>query len=154
MKNRRNLDIGIIEIDQQHRELVATLNRLVDQLHSGETSTSYRGTVDFLCRYAEEHFSLEESYMDRFEFPGKESHMEDHNLFREKVALLSNSCDAVDTNRKEFSDLADYITNWLIAHIARADKELGNYLERNGMTCREGAKVCQRGNLGILKEVV
>ena len=78
--------VHVTEIDQQHKELVATLNELADAMAVGKGRKSLSLTLDRLIRYTEYHFTTEERYFAQFGYPEAEAHYKEHTAFVEKIA--------------------------------------------------------------------
>ena len=59
--------LGLTEIDQEHRELFALINKVADMLKNHYLPDRYEDIKDLLEeleRYAEQHFANEEAYME------------------------------------------------------------------------------------------
>ena len=59
------LNIGVPEIDYQHRNLVSMLNALAKAIEEGTTDTVLREILDELNAYILTHFAAEERIMER-----------------------------------------------------------------------------------------
>jgi hypothetical protein len=64
-----SLATGIERIDQQHQELMATIQRFQKVKKEGSGFRSLNVTVGLLVRYADDHFTLEESCMAHIKCP-------------------------------------------------------------------------------------
>ena len=72
--------VGVAEVDHEHRELVALINSLHDEMRKG---ASRRIIVDALGEiYAQisAHFALEEKYMRETRYMAYAEHKEDHEI--------------------------------------------------------------------------
>ena len=109
----------VIWQDAQHQLLFEILDLIKD---SGATEE----VLSKLKDYTENHFALEERYMDELGFPGKAAHVESHNRFREEIdQLLVQGNDWDD----QFRDIvATFLTEWLTRHVFGIDKELEAYI--------------------------
>src|SRR5512138_2619963 len=74
------LSVGVEEIDAQHRELFRRAARLLEGIQGGEPEELGQ-LIDFLYRYAVEHFGAEEEHMRRTRFPGYLRHKAEHDRF-------------------------------------------------------------------------
>ena len=81
--------------------------------------------LEKLRDYTENHFVLEEKYMEELDYPGLEEHVESHNRFRTEIdQLLSEG-----TPDPMFMDLvATFLTEWLKRHVFGIDKELEDFI--------------------------
>lgn len=120
------LDIGIAEIDSQHRQLHALLLRLKQS-----TDKCYGYAADpilaELVIQTRIHFAVEESLMRLLSFPGTESHVEEHQKLTEQLEKIRK--------RAQDFEVADGLTNfiqtWLVDHVNDFDREfVGHFLAR------------------------
>ncbi len=121
-----SLNLGIKSIDDQHRELVAMLNGLLDSIESTGQACPAENLVEKLKTYAAEHFHVEEGYMQAFAYPEFAEHQREHEDFLEKVARFESDCAAGKTS---LADVLDFLQGWLTAHIVGTDRRMGSYLE-------------------------
>ena len=80
--------VGIQEVDEQHKELVAMLNALhvaIVERHAKEAS---RKILDQLADYTHTHFLLEESLMRVTHYPGFDIHKQQHEELIKQVVDL------------------------------------------------------------------
>jgi len=123
--------IGIDAIDEQHRWLVDTTNRLHDELAKPEPDREAVGEIlEGLVDYAFNHFIVEEELFKRFEYPDERAHLAEHNSFTEKAAELLErfeSGEVVSTQTLEF------LKNWLIHHILEVDKAYVPFMREHGI---------------------
>lgn len=79
-----------------------------------------------LQQYTETHFSLEEQYMERLAFPGREAHLQAHDRFRAEINYLLASDMEQDAKFREL--ISTYLTEWLTRHVFGIDKELEAFI--------------------------
>ena len=120
------LDIGIAEIDSQHRQLHTLLERLKQS-----TDKSYGFAADTiigeLVIQTRIHFAVEESLMRLLSFPDVEAHVEEHRKLTEQLEKLRK--------RAQDFEVADGLTNfiqtWLVDHVNEFDREfVGHFLAK------------------------
>lgn len=121
-----SLDIGIAEIDLQHRQLQTLLERLKQS-----TDKRYGYAADaILAELAIQtriHFAVEESLMRLLSFPGTEAHVEEHRLLTEQLEKLRKRAQDFDVA----DGLSNFIQTWLINHVNDFDREfVGHFLAR------------------------
>lgn len=83
--------------------------------------------------YARNHFSHEESIMERIQFPDIENHMKSHQVFIHNVSEMRQQYDVApnaEEKRKIAKALANFLNVWLLGHIMSRDKILKPYLTR------------------------
>ncbi len=105
--------------DKQHQVLF----ELIDQINSHDVDASvFRRLYD----YAENHFTLEEEYMIKLDYPQREEHIAAHDKFRiELDCMMDEFYNYDDAFRKA---LAEFLSKWLISHIFDVDKELEAFI--------------------------
>ena len=124
-----NYNIGVEEIDRQHRELVAMVDRLQKSLHDGTTNQELGKALHFLVAYTREHFKSEEDLMQRVGYPDCEAHKKIHQkLISEVTDVLIGLKKGKSVNHLE---LIDFLIDWVIHHVVHDDKKIGNFIARN-----------------------
>lgn len=123
-----SLSVSIAEIDEQHKGLVAMVNRVYDLLVSGKSDRSQaRKVIEDMRRYSVDHFGVEEKYMDEFEYPDAPSHKLKHQDFIAKVKEIESGC--ANGSCALTMDILNYLSDWLVTHINDIDKKLGAFLK-------------------------
>ncbi len=79
-----------------------------------------------LSEYTETHFSLEEQYMVKLDFPGQDAHVRAHDRFREEIEQLLEKGENPDDMFREI--IATFLTEWLTRHVFGIDKELEAFI--------------------------
>ncbi|MFW5808200.1 MAG: bacteriohemerythrin [Spirochaetota bacterium] len=114
-------------IDRHHRELVRMIHQLQlsrDKcLDKAETDRLF----DRLLEYAREHFSYEESLMERIDFPFINSHRKDHEFFRDTITRWQNDDEIACKSQK----ISLFLTEWLYEHILHYDIKIRDYMDQN-----------------------
>lgn len=105
--------------DKQHQVLF----ELIDQLETGHGDAS---VFRRLNEFAENHFSLEEEYMIKLEFPHYDAHKRAHDKFRNELDLMIKECHTYDM--KFCVALAEFLRGWLRSHIFGIDKNLEDFI--------------------------
>lgn len=125
------LAVGVKEIDDQHIELFARINKLLEALDRNSKTEVVLETIDFLEKYVEVHFGLEETYMDRFNYPAMDfnAHELQHTVFWENFAELKSGFAEHGPTKELGEQLQAQVCAWLINHISRVDTKLGAFLK-------------------------
>jgi len=121
---RKEFETGIAEVDHEHQELVALINRLADHVAAGvekERVQTFLGEV--FARIAA-HFALEESVMRKHGYDEYEAHKAEHE------SLLDDIRDIMDEAEAGYAEtLSTTVANWFVGHFktkdARMHKTLG-----------------------------
>ncbi|NOV28778.1 bacteriohemerythrin [Methylomonas sp. ZR1] len=114
--------VGIESVDNQHRQLVALINRL-DELNAlGADLQTVLETVKQLVEYTVEHFQHEEQLMMEAGFNPRmqDQHCQQHQEFIDKMQQVH--VEAQSDVSVISKDLLDFLVDWLCHHILKTDK--------------------------------
>lgn len=119
------LSIGVPEMDEQHKQLIALLNEFYDAVERGEREEGIHRLFEGVDRYTVFHFSAEEAFMEQIGYPELASHRETHAMFRREYLAAMERHEAGD--RKAVRDLVAFLFSWLYTHISKTDKRYGAF---------------------------
>ncbi len=105
--------------DAQHQMLFS----LIDDI---KVEPFDRTVITRLQLYAEHHFSLEEIYMEKLEYPDIAAHIKAHNRFREELSAMVETQDSM--NKELQNSLSLFLSEWLKLHVLGIDKKLEAYI--------------------------
>ena len=128
----KDMEVGVLEIDTQHMELVNRLNALVSIGHDAASREETQKTLDMLEVYIVKHFTDEEELQRKNNYPEYESHKKMHQVFIDEFEKLKKEFDVNGNSLKFTMDLNNSLINWIVKHIKSADVELGRFLKNNG----------------------
>lgn len=114
--------VGIDSVDNQHRHLVALINRL-DELNAlGADLQTVLETVKQLVDYTVDHFQHEEQLMMEagFNLRMQAQHCQQHQEFIDKMQQVH--VEAQSDVSVLSKDLLDFLVDWLCHHILKTDK--------------------------------
>jgi hemerythrin len=121
-------ELGIEQIDGQHKELVRMINDLYDSIKGRDSAEVVNRTLAQLLQYVEVHFDTEERAMQERGYPEFSEHHKLHEDLRRKVFDLKKSqLQGVDIATFE---LLNFLTDWLKEHIAYEDKLFGDFVNK------------------------
>jgi hemerythrin-like metal-binding protein len=124
--------VKVTEIDEQHKKLVSLIDRLNRAIYSDKTKDELKIILSELVQYADEHFSTEEKYFDRFNFEGSDEHKKEHAMFKEKILAITNK---IQNNEIEVSfELIDFLEDWLIDHLIEQDQKYVDCFTKHGLS--------------------
>lgn len=121
-----DLATGVARIDEQHRELYRQVAALHEAMRAGHLA-EVPAIVDFLQRYALEHFATEEREMAAAGYPGLAAHARLHQRFvddflRHKAVLVG------DVAPSAVVALSHWLGEWLREHVRQVDGEMARFL--------------------------
>jgi hemerythrin len=129
-----SLATGLPEIDGQHQELFARIERLLSAVQRGQSREEVVRVLDYLARYVVEHFSAEERLMEEREYPEREAHRAEHRRFEMDLAALRGELEREGASALLVIRVNARVTLWLRDHIYRTDKALVAYLKDRYLT--------------------
>lgn len=121
------LSVGVEEIDAQHRELFRRAATLLEGIHRGEPE-ELGALLDFLHRYAVEHFGAEEEHMRASAFPGYARHKAEHDRFASDLLALARDHERSGAGAFVSLRASHWLSTWLKEHVSGTDAELGKFL--------------------------
>ncbi|WP_432738518.1 bacteriohemerythrin [Maridesulfovibrio sp. FT414] len=131
LKWREELSVGVEVVDDEHRQLIAMINKAYDSVENMEEEKVLIELVGEMRKYALTHFATEERLMDQYGYPGADEHRRKHNEFM----ITAASSDNMISKGVELEPVKifKYLADWLRLHILNTDKELGKYLNSKGV---------------------
>jgi len=121
------LELGIKEVDDQHRELFRRVDMLVDAMMRRGGPEELASIFDFLGQYVYEHFSAEESLMRVSAYPQRAEHEAEHKRFIGDLKALQEEYRREGPTALLLVKVNGRVTQWLADHIARTDKVFGEH---------------------------
>lgn len=115
-------NVGYDAIDRQHQYLFDLANQIVDP-NNDQQKTHLN--VMSLNHYVKEHFKDEEALMKKYNFPGYEEQVKEHDLLTKRLAEISPGIITGDVRQEE---VVKFMRNWLLHHIIGKDVPLGDFL--------------------------
>jgi len=128
-----NLETGHPVIDAQHKELINTVNTLLNACHEGLATDKVSETLEFLAMYTKKHFSEEEALQRQSNYPDFVSHRNLHNSFMMAILDLSEELKVAGPTPAVVNNLIRNVGDWLITHIQRQDTKVAAHLKRTGV---------------------
>jgi hemerythrin len=125
----KDMEVGVLEIDSQHMELVNRLNALMSMGHDAASKEETQKTMDLLEEYIIKHFADEEELQKKNKYPEYESHKKLHELYIGEFQKLKKEFADNGHSLKFTMDLNNSLINWIVKHIKSADVELGKFLK-------------------------
>jgi hemerythrin len=120
--------VGVPLIDAQHKELVRMTNDLFQSCLKGKETAeiSFMKTVQGAAAYAKTHFGTEEQILEPLDYPSFAAHKKQHEDFVAEVLRIIR--DFEGGKKLSPKDLARFLRDWVLNHIAGSDKEYACFL--------------------------
>lgn len=123
--------VGVEEIDNQHKHLVATINNLLDLINTNTVGEKLDEIINALVEYKKLHFETEEKYFKEFNYEGTEEHEAKHDEFTKNFLALREQ---YPENSIEFAfKLVDFLEDWLIDHLMTIDQKYVKCFHDHGL---------------------
>jgi hemerythrin len=124
--------VNIKAIDDQHKELVAILNRLFMAVSRQEGDKVIAGILDSLTDYTRTHFALEERLLREAKYANLKEHIEEHRKLIEKLDRL---CKVHLLEEKPiYFEMLSFLKTWLKEHIQGDDRNYSAALHKAGFS--------------------
>lgn len=118
MHTTKLIPTGIDEIDRQHNQLLACLDRLNGYVGTRHEFAATMEAVDALYDYTFRHLSYEEAFLQALSYPGLEAHQAKHQALADKMNRLMGE---VTAGGVITAALQQAISDWIVDHINGED---------------------------------
>jgi len=125
-----SLSTGFEEVDLQHKKLIHVIDDVYQRMQAPGTEYAIGMAKDLkrLTDYTQYHFSEEERFMRKFDFPGYEKHHGEHEAFiaevNRQIKTLSQA------NPDDGFRFYRFLGSWLVSHIAKSDQEWAAFIRK------------------------
>ena len=123
------LESGYDKVDNQHKQLVAYLNNLIEASAGGKGDAAVLETLDFLTGYAIKHFADEEQLQIDYEFPDYLNHKRIHDNFKQTVGEFVAKVKAEGPTEAVINEVSSAVGAWLLNHIKGDDFRMAAYVK-------------------------
>ena len=121
------LEIGVPEVDAQHKQLCEYLNALHAAMREGRQARVGE-LLELLRNYAHTHFRTEEALFTPIEeYRAKDKHLAQHREFEAKIDSIARA--SGDSTTASF-DILSFLKNWLLNHIKVTDKAITPFVRK------------------------
>ncbi|MFN3678809.1 hemerythrin family protein [Thermosynechococcus sp.] len=128
------LKTGVAMIDAHHRELVEAVNDLAGAINRGEGRGAIQRLLAFLKYYAEWHFEKEEACAQQAQCPLAETNCQAHRQFLTLLKDFQSAYRQFPEDESLATRLHESLANWLVSHIMKIDKKIGEYLNGQSLS--------------------
>jgi hemerythrin len=124
--------VGVEKIDDQHRELLAHINRLAAMVASGDLS-GIDGVLAFLADYVHFHFATEEGVMRELAYPLMNDHVYEHQRLIEQFLRLKGEITSGQHDPLYLGfQVQLFLFDWFANHTTKTDRHLGKFIRSLG----------------------
>nr|AGS54015.1 hemerythrin-like metal-binding protein [uncultured bacterium contig00160] len=124
-----SLATGYMTIDNQHIQLFAILDRLIDESKKGMGDEVIFNVIEYLTTYTMTHFKTEEELMIKYEYKEYPVHYKLHDEFRIKVKELKKRVIDEGPTEDIIKLVTDTIGKWLSNHIKYVDYLMADFIK-------------------------
>jgi len=123
----KSISVGDATLDEQHQQLFSQINSLADAVSESEGERVVSDIVAFLGEYVADHFSHEESYMERHGYPQLEQHRRLHEEFSRQYEEMKKELERGES--RVFAErVENFLGHWWINHVTIEDKKYERYI--------------------------
>lgn len=120
--------IGEPRIDEQHKELFARVDALMEAVGSTARKELVADTLAFLEVYVLRHFRDEERIMQEAGYPALDQHKAQHSSFLDDYGRLKIAFESGGVTSSLAADVSNQVCAWLLHHVGKTDRAFGQYL--------------------------
>ena len=129
-----SLETGYEKIDNQHKDLIAALNSIIEASQQDKGKDEIFRTLEFLTAYTIIHFSTEEKLQVQYDYPDYLIHKRYHDEFKETVSELTQRLKKEGPTEEMIGLVTSTIGNWLLNHIKGDDFRMAAFVKSKGDT--------------------
>jgi len=119
-------ETGVVWQDFQHKQLIDLFQKIKEARLHKKDEKLFSYTVAFLAMYVNHHFSLEEEYMEKYQYPGKDAHRKEHQDFVKEIKAFRDENKGY--SQRASDDLLTRMEDWILSHILEDDQKLGEFI--------------------------
>jgi methyl-accepting chemotaxis protein len=123
------LSVGIDKMDDEHKELFTRINKLLSALLGGSDDYSIVEIISFINEYVDFHFRDEENMLAKYNYPKLAEHKKLHAIYENEFSAIEKQLSQGQFDASLLIEIQDKVVNWLLDHIAVADKAYGVYIK-------------------------
>lgn len=124
-----SLVTGNKEIDEQHKEWIEKINKLIACCENGGGKIEAIKMLEYMADYTEFHFNAEEKLQEEAAYPGIEEHKKKHAEFKKAVEELHEMLEEEEGPSDAFVNaVGKNVVDWLYNHIKTFDCSVATYI--------------------------
>jgi hemerythrin len=123
-----SFNMGIEEIDRQHRNFLEMLNEYYEAVSLAKTATLDHELVNKLKSYVSMHFDYEVNMLKNTGYIETEQQLKEHNYFESRISELQSS--QVQGNAESLNSTFSFLRDWFLNHILESDRKYVPYVTK------------------------
>ncbi len=133
---KEKYSIGVDRIDNQHKELFIRLSNFINIVQNDmdweEKLDKVKETMEFMQSYVLIHFSEEEEYQKKINYPEFKEHKKAHDEFKMEINKYVEILEKNGFTEVKIQEFAGKLMTWLIMHVCHMDQKIGEYVKSKG----------------------
>lgn len=121
--------VGFDHIDEEHKKLLAILNRLFDSMRLGKAGQVLASIVEELLDYTKTHFAHEEQFIRSKGYPRLNDHLKIHRNLEQQVQDIGQRLGQGGSLGVE---TLSFLKSWLVEHIMGCDQDYARFIKGQG----------------------
>jgi hemerythrin-like metal-binding protein len=130
-------ETGIVEIDQQHRNIVGLVTEFEAAINANASWDRLYPLIARARDYAKFHFAVEESLMQILGYPRISAHRSEHRFVLARIADLEQGV----LRKSMVDELAPQFRTWLLSHFLESDRHFAVFARAAGVRGAQAAPV-------------
>jgi hemerythrin len=126
MSWRREYEVGVPQIDAEHRSLFDLVNEFHETYMRGDSRKEIPVVLNRLITYAEAHFQHEEKLMEEIGYPQIERQRKEHADLVTSIFAINENLATEPAHASR--ETVRFIKAWLLDHIVKDDMDIGDFL--------------------------
>ena len=119
---KKEFELGVPEIDSEHRELIELINSTYAALQAQRGSSNIMAFLGEIFAKISAHFALEESIMRKYRYDGYLEHKHEHERLLDDIRDIMD--DYEDGVMPSEDELSRRLTDWFSEHFRTQDARL------------------------------
>jgi len=126
----KKYETGVYPIDFEHQVFLSHINNLQWAIEHNAPKKELEEIAENLGRYAKFHFTSEEYFMKKINYPGidaqKKLHSELLDSFQSSYSLS-----------EDYTAFLDFLKDWFIKHTVLTDHKIGEYMKHKNIDIKD-----------------
>ena len=127
---KKELEIGIDQIDQQHKKLIEIANTLILRTRLGKGALTVSELLGQLEQYTKYHFQSEEAFQFTCNYPKYKNHMALHQSVSTTLKFSMVKLEASNYDENELNQFYTFFYDWITNHILIEDTKFASYYKQ------------------------